>query len=1367
MCDSFVHLHNHTSYSLLDGFSQIKKLVKRAKEQNSPAVAITDHGTMYGVIEFFTECKKQEIKPIIGVESYLAPRTMQDRESELDRKPYHLLLLAENQTGYQNLLKIASASQLQGYYYRPRIDRDFLAAHSSGLIATSSCLAGEIPQLINAQKHAEAQKRLDWWFEVFGRDNFFLELQDHDIPELTQVNQHLLDYGKRYKANFLATNDVHYVDAKDARLQDILLCIQTGSKYMDEKRMKMSGQTYYMRNLEEMHSLFGHVPGALENSLLIAERCNVELIQPGYHIPQFAVPDSFADAPSYLSHLCEIGLRRNYGERAEQAVYRDRLNYELSVVGQMGFATYFLIVWDLVNYATQRGIWYNARGSAAGSMIAYCLGITMVDPISMGLIFERFLNPGRVSMPDIDLDFQDDRRHELLEYCLQKYGADKVAQIITFGQLKARAAIRDVGRVMDIPLPEVDQVAKLIPNIPGNPVDIAGALETVPELKQIHSSNPRMRDLIDTAAQLEGAFRNAGTHAAGVVIADKPLVEYLPLSRPTGNAENASIGSVTQFEMGILEQIGMLKVDFLGLRTLTIMAHACRLIEARHGKHLDIHNIPTNDPDSYKILGEGNVQGVFQVEGAGMRRYMVEMKPTTLDHVIAMISLYRPGPLDFIPSYIRRMHGKEAVQYKHPALEPIFAETYGIAIYQEQIMRAAVEIAGYSMSDSDDLRKAIAKKQADKLAKHREKFAKGASTPRNEQPAIMDKETADGIFADWEEFARYGFNKAHAADYGVVCVQTAYLKAHYPTEFMTALLTAEKGDTVKIATYLANAKSMGIQILPPDINHGEWDFVIEDLPDGSSAIRFGLGAIKNVGQSSVTELVQARQVNGTLKDFANLEDFCNRCDLRKVGKRALECLIKIGALDRYGSRPQMLAGLEQMSELSATTHRAAEIGQTNMFDLFGASTDAVQGTLQLPTQYDSYTERDMRKWEKELTGAYMGDHPLLQFWNRVQNAVSGTTADLDESWDEKPATLAGTIVDVRRVTTKTQKTMGLVTLEDLAGQITLVLFPRTWEQFNELIQLEQLILVSGKVDRSRGDVQLLVETVQTKVERLVADGDVGKQSQPMPVNPPPVVQPVFTPTHTPVKQTPQPVTQPPKPTTSTPTPATPPLPKPTPQSPAQTPPPKATQPLPPHIDVDEMPDFDVFSLFDNPTDADFAPATAPKTNPQRESPASATPAPVPANDSQPPAWAMELSGERRRKAEPVVSQVAESTTSYSSAPASAKPLAGSNLPAVRPPILHEDTDFDLQNRKKPTCRIVVNLRPTRDLFSYRMRIKWAFNVLRSYPGADRFSIIVYEEDRAYELDFPHHTTGYCDELISQLANVVKNPEDLDVQPMLL
>jgi len=1062
---SFVHLHVHTEYSLLDGFSNIKKLVARAKEMNMPALAITDHGTMFGVIDFYERAKEAGIQPIIGIETYMAARTMKEHEPKEDRKSSHLLLLAENQTGYKNLLQIASAAQLEGFYYYPRIDKEFLARHAEGLICSSGCMSAEVPRLLEQGQVDLARRSLDWYYEVFGKEHFFLELQQHDIPALETINKNLLELGHRYDSQFIATNDVHYIDPEDARLQDILLAIQTGTLLSDPDRMRMTDPSYYLRPPEEMGRLFAEIPQALSNTLLVAERCKVDLSVEKYRLPRFEVPPGYTPE-SYLRTLCEEGTKRRYAERAGSEEVRTRLDYELGVIHKMGFDAYFLIVWDLCRYARERGIWYNARGSAAGSIVAYTLDITLVDPLRHELLFERFLNPGRISMPDIDLDFRDDRRSEMLEYTVNKYGQDKVAQIITFGTLGARAALRDVGRVMDIPLPEVDRVAKLVPNIPGKPVSLAEAIEQVPDLKAAYESADHLHELIATAAKMEGVVRNAGTHAAGVVISDEPLLEYLPLHRPTSNSEETPIKTVTQFEMGILEKLKMLKVDFLGLATLTIMARACDSIEQRHAVKYTLNDIPTDDPETFKFLGEGNTLGVFQMEGSGMTRWLVQMKPQTLDNIIAMVALFRPGPMDFIPDYISRMHGESPVEYRHPALEPIFSSTYGIPLYQEQLMRAAVDLAGYSPSEADDLRKAISKKKKEDIEKHRKKFVKGAMTHG------IPPDTAEAIYADWEEFARYGFNRSHAADYGVLAVQTAFLKLHYPIEYMSTLLSVTKHETEKMALYVNDTRSMGVEVLPPDINSSEWDFLIEES-NGRFAIRFGLGAIKNVGQGAVELITQARK-GGKFKD---LNDFAARLDLRGVGKRALESLIKVGALDSFGPRAAMLELLDRMIAVSSSHFRAEQAGQMS---LFGAHT-GVREVINLPAVPDA-DRREMLNWERELIGMYISEHPLTPYVDTLRRVVSYYSSNLGEAAHGEPVRVAGMISGIRPHQTKTGKMMAWVTLEDLQGTIELVVFPRTWEKYQFQLEIGGVILAEGKVDAQSSPAKVLVDAIRTEIK---------------------------------------------------------------------------------------------------------------------------------------------------------------------------------------------------------------------------------------------------------------------------------------------
>jgi len=1068
----FAHLHVHTEYSLLDGFSNIKKLVNRVKELNMSSVAITDHGTMFGVVEFFSTARDAGVKPIIGLETYVAARGMSDRDAQLDKHSFHLLLLAENEVGYRNLLQIASAAQLEGFYYYPRVDHDFLAAHAEGLIATTSCMSGEVPRAILRKGAESGRQLLDWYYSVFGAENFFIELQSHDLPELEAINKTLLDLGKRYNARYLATNDVHYIDKGDARLQDIMLSIQTGSLLSDPNRMRMHGDTYYLRSPSEMAALFPGQPDALANTLLVAERCNVELIHKGYHLPKFEVPEGFTPE-SYLRQLCEEGLKARYGDKAETPEIRERLNYELGIIHNMGFDAYFLIVWDLCRFSRENNVWYNTRGSGAGSIVAYALQISLIDPLSHNLLFERFLNPNRISMPDIDLDIQDDKRALIMEYCARRYGSDKVAQIITFGTLGARAALRDVGRVMDIPLSEVDRVTKTVPTvIPDKSVTIHNALEASEEFRNIYHEAEYMHDLIDTAERMEGVARNAGTHAAGVVITDIPMVEYLPLHRPTSGSEDSPIKTVTQFEMNIIDKLGLLKVDFLGLSTLTIMQRACDLIAERHGAQLNLHNIPLDDPATFEALGSGHTAGVFQLEGTGMTRWLTQMKPRNLSNIIAMVALFRPGPMDFIPSYIKRLHNEETISYRHPKLEEFFSETYGIPIYQEQLMLAVMGLAGYTAADADDFRKAISKKLAEQIAKHKKKFVAGAAKKDIDEP------TALAIFEDWENFARYGFNKSHAADYGVVAVETAYLKTHYPVEYMTALLSVSKNDTTKVAFYTADCRGMGIEVLPPDVCSSGWDFTIEDREGEKSAIRFGLGAIKNVGRDPVDLILGARQK----EKFKDLNDFIRRVDLHRVGKRSLECLIRVGALDCFGPRKALLAVMDSMIAVSHTHFKAAESGQMSFFGAAGG----IEEDIHLPEGL-MLDRREQLEWEKELIGLYVSDHPITPYLPFIRQKASHFSNELAEAAHQSKVTMAGLVTRIRTLVTKKGDPMAFVSIEDLQGPVELVIFPRTWNEFGSLLQVDTMILVEGKVDSERGDAKVLVDSVRAITPEDVTD----------------------------------------------------------------------------------------------------------------------------------------------------------------------------------------------------------------------------------------------------------------------------------------
>jgi len=1027
-----------------------------------PAVAITDHGTMFGVIEFYRAAKAVGVKPIIGLEGYLSPRGMTDKDAQFDKRASHILLLAENNTGYQNLLKIASASQLEGFYYHPRIDKPFLEQHSEGIIASSACMKGEIPTTIMQRGIETAVPLLDWYFDVFGKDHFYLELQRHDIPELEQVNKDLIEIGKRYNAQYIATNDVHYVNREDAEFQDILLAVQTGALLSDTKRMRMNGDSYYLRTPQEMAELFSFSPSSITNTLDIAERCSVNLDPNGYHLPIFKVPEG-ETAQTYLRKLCDQGLKKQYGSHADDPEVRERFEYELGVIHKMGFEAYFLIVWDLCRYAREHNIWYEARGSAAGSIVGYILDITLVEPLAYGLIFERFLNPDRVNMPDIDLDFQDDKRAEIMEYCAQKYGKDHVASIITFGTLGSRAAIRDVGRVMDIPLNEVDRIAKLIPNIPSRPTTIKDALEQVSELRTLYESQDYLKDLIDAAANMEGVVRNAGTHAAGVVISDKPVIEYVPLHRPTNKSEDVPIKIVTQFEMEIIDYLGLLKVDFLGLSTLTVMQQACKLIEKRHGIKYHLKNIPIDDSETYEFLGKGFTAGVFQLESVAMTRHLVQMQPSKLDHIIAMVALYRPGPMGFIPSYIARMKGKEKITYKHPMLEPILSETFGIAIYQEQIMQATMQLAGYSAAEADKLRKIISKKKVLELEKHHQKFVDGAVANG------IDEKVADDIFTEWEGFAHYGFNKSHAADYGVIAVQTAFLKAHFPLEYMTALLSQSKNDTDKIAFYVSDSRSMDLKVESPDVNHSDWDFEIEDNEGGGSVIRFGLGAIKNVGFNPVEIIMNARK-DGI---FVDINDFARRVDLRKVGRRALESMIRVGALDSFGSRCAILEGIDRIAGVSESHFRAKECGQLTFF----GTVEGLQEEIMLPRAV-TIDKKDQLEWEKDLLGLYLSDHPLSAYLPFIKGRITHYTNQLAEAEHKSDVIVGGSIEDIRTIITKKGDEMAFARLADVQGNVELVIFPRTWKKFSEQIRMDGVLFAKGKVDTDRSAPKILVDYIE-------------------------------------------------------------------------------------------------------------------------------------------------------------------------------------------------------------------------------------------------------------------------------------------------
>lgn len=1542
MTDDFVHLHVHSEYSLLDGLGRIKSLVKEAKRLGQPALALTDHGVMHGAIEFFRACKEQGIRPLIGVEAYqtVHGRPMGGRDAQLDRENYHLLLLARNMPGYRNLLKIASHAQLDGYYYKPRVDHDFLAAHAEGIIASTGCLGAEVPQLLAQGREREAYERLGWYVDIFGKENFFIELQEHSIPDLVQVNKTLAPWAEKFGLHQVATNDVHYVREEDGSPHDVLLCVQTGVPITQQNRMRMSDGSYFLKSRAQMEATFRpflDLPAsAFDHSVRLAEMCEVDLEDPTYHLPDLPIPEGHT-YESYLRELTETGLRQFYGDRIDDPEVQERKERELRIIHEMGFDVYYLIVADLCNFARSRNIWWNVRGSGAGSLVAYCTGITGIDPLKNNLIFERFLNPGRVTMPDFDLDFPDDQREEMIRYTVNKFGESQVAQIATFNRMKARAAVRDVGRAQGVELSQVDRIAKLIPAIPGKPCTIKDCLTEGHEfynqdLVKLYGGEPWVRELLDSAMQLEGVARNAGIHAAAVIVADTDLVNYTPLMR---GSKSTVTSTIAQYEFPILESIGLLKVDFLGLSTLSVMREATRLIRERHGIEYTLNTIPyEGEPalEAFKLLASGEVSGVFQVESQGMRRVLTEMKPFAFEHIVAMISLYRPGPIEYIPAFIRRMHGDEPVEYKHPMLEKILAETYGILVYQEQIIQALSHLAGYTPGEADLLRRAISKKKASEIEKHKKIFVAGC------EKNGIDHATSEAIYGDIEFFARYGFNKclpgdtevldadsgllvriedlytgraqldhtvtcdtntlklqagavskvmdngvkpvyrlttalgrtikatanhpfytfagwrlleelevgaqiaaprqldvegsaewpdhevialghllaegnlchphsvyfyskdevqcadyiqaaerfdnvtcsialhkgtysiyakrtdaarppgiftwagelemlgkqapvkeippaafrlgvrqlgllisrmwegdghidvggrslfyapsserlarqlqhlllrfgiisrlrrvefpyrdgrtgyqlfvtgndnltrfrdhiathfasavrkekldqlcrenlvatgtkdvvpvaikstvraakdragltwlemnsrcgvaqrefypvgaasksgfaratvqrladffgdtelaragysdiywdkvvsieyvgeeqtydlevpgthnfvandilvhnSHAADYAVITVQTAYLKAHYPVEYMAAQLLVERDKTEKVVNFVSECRRMGIDVLAPDVNYSGLDFDIQlrppdtqamanrdpslgynfPVPEGS-AIRFGMAAIKNVGEGPVQVIIDTRNEGGP---FHSLEEFCDRVDLRQVNKRALECLIKAGALDRFGRRSQLLAVLDQLVAQSAGVHDARDSGQLSMFDLLGSNGEQVHVTpIRLP-DLEEVKGKEKLQWEKELLGVYSISHPLLQIGVDLQQAVTCSCAELDERHDGKGVALAGIITNVRTLNTKKGDLMAFVQLEDLQGGCEVVFFPKTYAEQREKLQPDAVVIIKGKAQTREGRTSLLAETVQTHFDKIVGIDEPPQQQTPL------------------------------------------------------------------------------------------------------------------------------------------------------------------------------------------------------------------------------------------------------------------------------
>lgn len=1048
----FTHLHVHTEYSLLDGSSKIKELVHRAKELGMDSLAITDHGVMYGAIEFYKAALAEGINPILGCEVYVAPGSRFDREvakgAEDDSRYHHLVLLAENDEGYQNLVKIVSKGFTEGFYYKPRVDYEVLRTYSKGVIALSACLAGVVPYFLRRGLYEEAKKEALILQDIFGKGNFFLELQDHGIPEQQTVNTGLLRMSKELSIDLVATNDVHYIYDTDAEAHDILLCIQTGKKVADEDRMRYEGGQYYLKSAEEMAELFPYAREAIENTHKIAERCHVEIEFNHYKLPHFEVPEGFT-SEGYLRHLCQEGLVHRYGEEAGK--YQKRLDYELDTIVTMGFVDYFLIVWDFIKYAKDHGIPVGpGRGSAAGSLVAYSLNITdLIDPIRYNLIFERFLSPGRVTMPDIDVDFCYERRPEVIDYVTKKYGADHVVQIVTFGTMSARMVIRDVGRVLDYPYAYVDSVAKAIPMELG--ITIAKALTMNPELKRLYESDDQAKKLIDMSMRLEGLPRHTSIHAAGIVIAPQPVDDFVPLSR-------AADGNITtQYTMVTLEELGLLKMDFLGLRTLTVIQNAI-------GGRFDVHDIDYDDPEVFDMIGKGQTEGVFQLESAGMRNFMKELKPRNLEEIIAGISLYRPGPMDFIPHYIKGKNNQDSIRYDCPELEPILSPTYGCIVYQEQVMQIVRELAGYNNAQSDDIRRTMSKKKIEKMAKEKNDFIYG-----NEERGIdgcikrgISEEVAKKIYDDMTDFAKYAFNKSHAAAYAVVSYQTAYLKCHYPVEFMAALMTSFMEHTGKITEYIMTCRQMGIEILSPDINEGDYRFTPYE-----GNIRYGLAAIKGVGRPVIDEIVEERKAGGP---YVNLKDFCTRLSGRSVNKRTVESFIKAGALDCLpGTRKQKMLVYADVIDDVSRQKKTTMTGQMSLFD-FAEPEEQKELDIVMP-EVGEYDKEEILAFEKEVLGVYISGHPLEQYVGLLERNITNRTTDFvtadgemaPKVRDQAPAVIGGMITAKTVKTTRTNSLMAFITLEDLYGTVEVIVFPRDYDKNRSVIEEDRKVLIKGRV----------------------------------------------------------------------------------------------------------------------------------------------------------------------------------------------------------------------------------------------------------------------------------------------------------------
>jgi len=1043
---NFVHLHVHSEYSLLDGAIKIHDLVQKAHEYKMSAIALTDHGNMFGAIEFYQQAYSVGVKPIIGAEIYIAPKDRKDKTPKrgLAEASYHGILLVKNETGYRNLIKLVSIGYLEGFYYKPRVDKEVLTQYHEGLIFLSGCVKGEIPILCKKQRYDEVKKKILEFQKIFGVENFYLELSDHNLEEEKQINECLIQASKELGIPVVATNDVHYLNQGDAESHDILLCIQTNKTVEDKDRLKFSSDQFYFKSPQEMAALFSYIPEAISNTIEIAKKCNLELDFGHLHLPHYDVEKGY-DLEGYLRKLCYEGAQNKYKVITTQI--KERLEYELNIIIQMRYTEYFLIIWDLIHYAKSKHIPVGpGRGSAAGSLVSYVLNITDIDPLKYNLLFERFLNPERVSMPDIDIDFCYERRDEIIEYVSTKYGKDHVAQIITFGTMMAKAAIRDVGRALNIPYSEVDRIAKLIPNELN--ITLNSVLEKVPEFKELYESNVgKTRELINTAVKLEGLIRHASTHAAGVVISREPLTNIVPLYK-----DPKTEGVTTQYEMNSIEAIGLLKMDFLGLRTLTLIDDVIKNIERTKNIKIKIEEIPLNDKPTYKLLSEGATIGTFQLESSGMRELTRKLKPDTFEDLIALVALYRPGPLNsgMVDEFIKNKHSGK-IRDIHPSLRSILKETYGVIVYQEQVMQIASSLGGFTLAQADELRRAMSKKIPEKMENMRKLFIDGAYKNG------LSKEVANGIFELMAKFAEYGFNKSHSAAYALIAYRTAYLKAHYPIEFMAGLLTSELGDTDKISFYIAECRKMGIQVLPPDINESYSDFtVVKDT------IRFGLNGIKNVGTTAINSIINSREAKGK---FTSLYDFCERVDLRLVNKRVIESLIKCGAFDSLGGkRSQLIQILDHAIEVGSAVQKEKAKGQTSLFESLEDFKQAYQELPDIP----EWPESKLLKFEKELIGIYITSHPLAKYEDEIKKYATCSIISLKEFKDKTQVTIGGLIKSVKQITTRDEKPMAFISLEDIISSVEVVVFPDVFEKVVDKLRKDTPVLVKGRVNLQDG-----------------------------------------------------------------------------------------------------------------------------------------------------------------------------------------------------------------------------------------------------------------------------------------------------------